>query len=231
MASYYGKNIHISIFGQSHGPAIGVTMDGLPAGIRLDKAQLAAFLARRAPGNSPTATARKEADAPEFLSGLVEDVTCGAPLTAVIHNSNTRSVDYAQLKDLPRPGHADYAAQVKYRGYQDVAGGGHFSGRLTAPLCIAGGICRQILAGMGVTIHAHILSIGPVSDRPFDPMGETGLEKLETMALPTLRQGAAAEMEACVLEAKNALDSVGGVVECMVQGYPAGVGEPMFGGL
>lgn len=171
MASYYGKNLHLAIFGQSHSPAIGVTVDGLPAGERVDLAELQAFLDRRAPGRTATATPRKEADAPKVLCGLVEGVTCGAPLTAIIENTNTRSGDYAHLADQPRPAHADYTAQVKYGGYQDRAGGGHFSGRLTAPLCIAGGICKQILARRGITIAAHIASIAQVSDRPFDPMG------------------------------------------------------------
>ncbi|MBR4870222.1 MAG: chorismate synthase, partial [Oscillospiraceae bacterium] len=150
MSSTYGKNLKITIFGQSHSAAIGVTAEGLPAGFKVDMAQLNAFLARRAPGKSPLATPRKEADAPEFLSGMVGDVLCGAPLTAIIRNTNTRSGDYDNLRDLPRPGHADFTAQMKFGGAQDVAGGGHFSGRLTAPLCIAGGIAKQILAQKGI---------------------------------------------------------------------------------
>ena len=134
MNSSYGDNIRITIFGQSHAPAIGVTVEGLPAGFTIDCAALQAFLDRRAPGRDPTTTARREADAPEFLSGLVGDVTCGAPLTAIIRNSNTRSQDYEELRAVPRPGHADWPAQVRFGGFQDVAGGGHFSGRLTAPL-------------------------------------------------------------------------------------------------
>ena len=156
MSSLYGENLKVSIFGQSHGPAIGMTLDGIPAGLPVDEGALQAFLARRAPGGSNLSTPRKEADRVEFLSGIVDGRTCGAPIAAMIANTNTRSGDYANLKDCPRPGHADYTAQVKYRGYQDSAGGGHFSGRLTAPLCIAGGLCKQWLAEKGVDIRAHI---------------------------------------------------------------------------
>ena len=146
MSSTYGENLHLTIFGQSHSPAIGVTVEGIPAGEKVDLDELQRFLNRRAPGKNAWSTPRKEADAPEILSGLVNGYTCGAPLTAIIRNTNTRSQDYANLAVTPRPGHADYTAEVKYGGYQDRAGGGHFSGRLTAPLCIAGGICLQILA-------------------------------------------------------------------------------------
>lgn len=172
MASYFGKHIHISIFGQSHSEAIGVTVDGLPAGEAVDLAQLQAFLRRRAPGRDATSTPRKEGDVPRILCGLVDGVTCGAPLAAVIENTNTRSKDYDELRDKPRPAHADFTAHIKYGGFQDVRGGGHFSGRLTAPLCIAGGICAQLLARRGITVAAHIRSIAQVEDRPFSPLGE-----------------------------------------------------------
>lgn len=128
-------------------PASGWSWTACPAGEKIDLDELQAFLTRRAPGTGSWSTPRKEADAPEILSGLADGVTCGAPLAAVIRNTNTRSKDYSNLRDVPRPGHADFTAQLKYGGWQDVAGGGHFSGRLTAPLCIAGGICKQILAG------------------------------------------------------------------------------------
>ena len=162
MSSTYGEFLKLSIFGQSHGPAIGMTLDGIPAGLPVDMDALQAFLRRRAPGQGAYSTPRKEADLPEFLAGLVESTTCGAPITAIIHNTNTRSGDYSELKDMPRPGHADYPAQIKYKGYQDVAGGGHFSGRLTAPLCIAGGLCKQWLEAMGIRIAAHIKAIGEI---------------------------------------------------------------------
>ena len=205
MSSSYGDNIRITIFGQSHAPAIGVTIQGLPAGFTIDRAALQAFLDRRAPGRDPTATARREADEPEFLSGLVGDVTCGAPLTAIIRNANTRSQDYEELRAVPRPGHADWPAQVRFGGFQDVAGGGHFSGRLTAPLCIAGGIVLQILARKGVSVLARAERIG----------GETD---------PDRQRGA-------ILAAKTAGDSVGGVIAAEVRGMPVGVGDPIFGGL
>ncbi|MBO7632663.1 MAG: chorismate synthase, partial [Lachnospiraceae bacterium] len=164
MASTYGQNIRVTVFGQSHSPAIGMTMEGIPAGESIDFAELEAFLARRAPGQNAYSTARKEPDRPEFLCGFTENVTCGTPITAIIRNTDTRSQDYANLKTVPRPGHADYTASVKYGGKQDAAGGGHFSGRLTAPLCIAGGICKQLLEKEGIRVIARIASIGGIRD-------------------------------------------------------------------
>lgn len=233
MASYLGNNLRVSIFGQSHSAAIGVTVDGLPAGEKIDLEQLQAFLDRRAPGRDATATSRREADQPKFLCGLVDDVTCGAPLCAVIENTNTRSKDYDKLKDVPRPGHADYTAQIRYGGFQDVRGGGHFSGRLTAPLCIAGGIAIQILKRRGIEIAAHIRSVGSAQDRPFDPMGEKAetLEALRKSAFPVLDPAAEFAMREVIMTAKAEQDSVGGVVECIVTGLPAGLGDPMFGGV
>ena len=233
MASYLGEHIHVSVFGQSHSPAIGVVVDGLPAGERVDMEELGRFLKRRAPGQNATSTPRKEADLPQFLSGLVDDVTCGAPLAALIENTNTRSQDYAQLRDKPRPGHADFTAQVKYGGFQDVAGGGHFSGRLTAPLCIPGGICLQMLKRRGIEVAAHIASIAGEADRPFDPMGESveTLDALKRAPFPVLDEKAGEQMRKVILQAKEEGDSVGGIVECLVTGVPAGLGEPMFGGM
>ena len=233
MSSTYGERFRFTIFGQSHSPAIGVTMEGIPAGFAIDMDRLRAFLSRRAPGNSPTATARKEADLPEFVSGLVGNVTCGTPLTALIRNTNTRSGDYDNLRDCPRPGHADFTAQARYGGFQDVAGGGHFSGRLTAPLCIAGGICLQMLEARGITVAAHIQSIETVEDDRFDPVAVDAaqLRALLQKPFPVLRDSAAGEMEAAILRAKGELDSVGGVIECAAVGLPAGWGDPMFGGL
>lgn len=233
MASYWGKHIHISIFGQSHSAAIGVTVDGLPAGEQIDLEALSLFLKRRAPGNNSFSTPRKEADLPEFLCGMVDHTTCGAPLTAIIHNTNTRSQDYSKLKDCPRPAHADYTAHVKYRGYQDVSGGGHFSGRLTAPLCIAGGICLQILSRYGIEIGAHIASIGSICDTPFSPLGEsnTTFAQLKTTSFPVLCESAGSEMKAMIESARSQKDSVGGVIECMATGLPVGLGNPMFEGL
>ena len=203
MASTYGTNIKISIFGQSHSDGIGVVIDGLPAGVKLDQEKLQAFLDRRAPGRSRYSTPRKEADRPEFLSGLSGGFTCGAPLAAVIRNTNTRSSDYDAMRDVPRPGHADYTAHVKYGGYEDVSGGGHFSGRLTAPLCVAGGIVLQILEEKGISVEASICEIGGSSEDPFGRIEEAGSRG----------------------------DSVGGVIRCTVSGLPPGVGEPMFDGI
>ena len=233
MSSYLGNNLRVSIFGQSHSPAIGVTVDGLPVGEEIDMEKLERFLQRRAPGHTATATDRREGDKPRFLCGLVEGRTCGAPLTAIIENTDVRPRDYDRLKDVPRPGHADYTAQVKYGGFQDVRGGGHFSGRLTAPLCIAGGIALQILARRGVRIAAHICSVAGVEDRPFDPMGERAdtLKALGQAPIPVLDAAAGERMERAILEARAQGDSLGGVVEVMVTGLPAGVGGPLFGGM
>ena len=233
MSSTFGSHLKIAIFGQSHAPAIGVTIDGLPAGMPVDLAELQAFLARRAPGGRAYATPRKEPDAPEILCGVVDGRTCGAPLTAIIRNTNTRSGDYAELRDKPRPSHADYVAEVKYGGFQDVAGGGQVSGRLPAPLCIAGGLCMQFLARQGVTVAAHIASIGAAADRAFDPLGvppET-VAALRAADFPVLDAAAGERMQAAIAAARAEADSVGGVVECIAQGLPVGLGDPMFGGL
>ena len=229
MSSTYGENLKLSIFGQSHGPAIGMTLDGIPAGLPVDIEKLQVFLNRRAPGQNDWSTPRKEEDRPEFLGGILDGFTCGAPIAAVIYNKNTRSGDYADLKDCPRPGHADYTAQVKYGGFQDAAGGGHFSGRLTAPLCIAGGLCKQWLEEMGIRIGAHILAIGGSGDMYFDPM-DPEIESVHP-DFPVIDADAGLSMKNLITEARNAGDSVGGIIECAVTGLPAGLGEPMFGGV
>ena len=229
MSSTYGENLKLSIFGQSHGAAIGMTLDGIPAGLPVDTDALQIFLNRRAPGQNDWSTPRKEADRPEFLSGILDGFTCGAPIAAAIYNKNTRSGDYANLEDCPRPGHADYTAQVKYGGFQDAAGGGHFSGRLTAPLCIAGGLCKQWLEGMGIQIFAHISAIAGIPDTPFDPLAPDR-DSIQP-EFPVINQDAGARMRAVISAAKGDGDSVGGIVECAVTGLPAGVGEPMFGGV
>lgn len=233
MGSYFGKEIHISIFGQSHAECIGVTIDGLPAGEAVEEEALRSFMLRRAPGRSAESTARREADEPHIICGLHNGRTCGAPLTAIIKNGDTRSKDYDKLRDLPRPGHADLTAEIKYRGFQDGRGGGHFSGRLTAPLCIAGGICAQLLARRGIETGAHILSIAGINDRRFNALGETKetLDRVKSAPFPVLDEAAGERMRGAILAAKAEGDSVGGVVECIVTGLPAGVGSPMFGGL
>lgn len=229
MSSTYGENLKLSIFGQSHGPAIGMTLDGIPAGLPVDIEKLQEFLNRRAPGQNDWSSPRKEEDKPEFLGGILDGYTCGAPIAAVIYNHNTRSGDYENLKNCPRPGHADYTAQIKYGGFQDAAGGGHFSGRLTAPLCIAGGLCKQWLEELGIQIGAHILAIGECGDYYFDPM-DPEIESIGE-AFPVLNPEAGIAMREYIAQAKAAADSVGGIIECAVTGLPAGIGEPMFGGV
>ncbi len=229
MSSTYGEIIKLSVFGQSHGPAIGMTLDGIPAGLPVDIAKLQTLLARRAPGQNSYSTPRKEADTPEFLSGIVDGYTCGAPLAAIIRNTNTHSGDYSNLKDCPRPGHADFPAQIKYNGYQDAAGGGHFSGRLTAPLCIAGGLCKQWLETRGIRIGAHISTIAGVADDPLDRVNPD----LSAICgdFPVINPNAGKQMQVAIAAAKADNDSVGGVIECAITGLPAGLGEPMFGGI
>lgn len=230
MSSTYGESLKLSIFGQSHGAAIGMTLDGIPAGLAVDFDKLQAFLNRRAPGQNDWSTPRKEEDRPEFLAGIMDGFTCGAPIAAVIHNKNTRSGDYANLKDCPRPGHADHTAQIKYGGFQDAAGGGHFSGRLTAPLCIAGGLCKQWLEEMGISIVARIASIGGVEDEEtFDPVNPQ-VNSVRS-DFPTLTETGAQRMRKKIAAAKAKGDSVGGIIECAVTGLSAGLGEPMFGGV
>jgi chorismate synthase len=233
MSSQYGTKLRISIFGQSHSPAIGVSVDGLPAGIKIDADELRAFLKRRAPGQSDISTARAEDDEPEILSGLTGGVTCGAPLAIIIRNKDTRSADYRELRDIPRPSHADYAAHVKYGGHQDVAGGGHFSGRLTAPLCAAGGICLQILRGLGIHIGAHILRIGGAEDDSFDPVSISAesFDAIRGNSLPVLKREAEESMRLQIQQARGNGDSVGGVIECAAIGLPAGMGDPIFDGI
>ncbi|MBQ9210083.1 MAG: chorismate synthase [Clostridia bacterium] len=225
MSSSYGENLRLTIFGQSHSAAIGMTLEGLPAGFTYDPAALDQFLARRAPGKNAWSTPRKEADAPEFLSGLVDNTTCGAPLTAIIRNTNARSGDYSLLKTVPRPGHADYPAEVKYGGHQDVAGGGHFSARLTAPLCIAGGLCLQFLAREGIQVRAHIAAIGGIPDEG-DP-----LLSVAEKEFPTLSDAQGEKMKALIAEKRAEGDSIGGLVECVATGLPVGLGDPIFRGM
>ncbi len=225
MSSSYGENIRLTIFGQSHSPAIGMTLEGVPAGEKIDYDKLGSFMARRAPGNNSYSTPRKEADQPEFLSGVFNDYTCGTPISAIIRNSNTRSQDYSELKRVPRPGHADYTAEVKYKGFQDYTGGGHFSGRLTAPLCIAGGICMQILERKGIEVFARIKSIKNVSDN-----GQL-TESLGLKSFPVVDDAQGEKMVALIEEYKAKGDSVGGIIECVVKGLPVGLGDPMFDGM
>lgn len=233
MGSGWGDKVKVSIFGESHGTAIGVVIDGLPSGVKIDMDEVYAQMARRAPGNDRTATPRKESDTPHILSGMLDNVTTGAPLAAVIQNTNTRSKDYGNIMNAPRPGHSDYTAYLRYEGFNDVRGGGHFSGRLTANMVFAGAIIRQILKKKGIDIAAHIYSIGEVCDKPFEPTGISDelisrLNKEKFALVDTSREDA---LRSVVSDAAAKGDSVGGVVECIIQGMPAGVGNPMFGGV
>lgn len=235
MSSSWGNSVRISIFGGSHTGAIGVNIEGLPAGESVDWPEVLAQMARRAPGQDKTATTRKESDEPRVLCGLLDGVTTGAPLCAVIENNNQRSKDYSQLKVLPRPGHADYTAEVKYGGHQDVRGGGHFSGRLTAPLVFAGAVARQILRRRGIMIGSHVLKVAgaKVNDRPFDPVGVSPelLDRLSGEYFPVIDPAARESMRRSIEEARLSLDSVGGIVECAVLGMPVGAGDPIFDGV
>ena len=228
-----GDRIRMTIFGQSHSQGIGVVLDGLPAGEQVDLEAVQAFLDRRAPGRAAYATTRKEADQPQILSGLVDGHTCGAPLAMVIVNGDARSKDYSELRRKPRPMHADYPAWVKTGGARDIRGGGEYSGRLTAPLCFAGAVCMQLLERRGVTIGAHIASIGGVQDTPFDPVdisAET-LRAVSARPFPVVREEAGAAMRDAVERARMAQDSVGGVIECAAVGLQPGLGGPMFDGV
>lgn len=225
-----GKNIQVSVFGQSHSKAIGAVIDGLPAGFSVDEEKVNAFMARRAPGRAKFSTSRKEADSPVVLSGLLDGVTCGAPLGVMIENTNTRSQDYDNLRRTPRPAHSDYAAAVRYNGFNDIAGGGHFSGRLTAPLCYAGAICLQILEEKGVSVRAHIASVAGIEDTPFDKV-HVQTNDVAAKPFPVLSDEQGEKMQAAIEEARMNCDSVGGVIECAVVGLPAGIGDPMFDGV
>ncbi|MDO4315198.1 MAG: chorismate synthase [Oscillospiraceae bacterium] len=232
MSSEFGHLLKVSVFGQSHGRAIGVNIDGLPAGETIDLDELNAFLDRRKTGKNALSTARKESDIPVFLSGLENGVTCGFPLCAVIENSDQHSSDYSELLDKPRPSHADYTARVKWGGHADMRGGGHFSGRLTAPLCVAGGIAKQILARRGVYVGAHLAAVGTEDDAPF-PLRPTKelFDSIAAKPFPVLDDRAGERMQALILDARQNLDSVGGIIECAAIGLPAGLGDPMFDGI
>ncbi|MDD3243580.1 MAG: chorismate synthase [Eubacteriales bacterium] len=232
MSFSFGQRYRVTLFGQSHGPSVGVVIDGLPAGETVDPETLNAFLQRRAPGGR-YATQRRETDIPEILSGLVDGKSCGAPITVVFHNGDTNSGDYASFSSVPRPSHADYPALVKYGDAHDIRGGGYFSARLTAALCFAGGVALQALARRGVAVGAHLCRVGAAEDLPFDPVNLTAETLLAPgrAAFPTLDARAADAMRAEIERARMDCDSVGGAVECASVGLPVGLGEPVFGGV
>ena len=231
MRANFGEHFRLTIFGESHGPAIGMVVDGIPAGFPIDEDAIARDMARRAPGRDPTATARREADAVRIVSGVLDGHATGAPLCGIIENTNTRSGDYTQLQTKMRPGHADYAGRIKYGGFNDPRGGGHFSGRLTAPLVFAGSIARQLLAAQGIEIAAHIAAIGGVQDARLDPVHVDAhmLRALRDRRFPLLDPAQEVPMREAVEAARMRQDSVGGVIECAAVGVRAGIGSPYFG--
>lgn len=231
MSGIWGNNLEISIFGESHGRAIGVTINGLPAGFEVNMEEVLVEMARRAPGQNELTTPRKEKDEPDIVSGLLDGRTTGAPLTALIWNTNTRSKDYSQMKRLMRPGQADYPGKVRYDGYNDYRGSGHFSGRITAPLVFAGAIAQQWLRKRGVVIGSHVQSIGHVEDDRFDSQEEVTFEQVDQMKrvqLPVFDETKREEMRQVIVDAKEDQDSVGGIVETFVLGIDAGYGNPFF---
>ena len=221
MSSSFGTIVKVSVFGQSHSEAIGAVVDGLPSGEAIDMERVCAFMRRRAPGNAAHATKRREPDEPKVLSGFVNGKTCGAPLMALIENTDQRSVDYDALKNLPRPGHADFTARVKYGDSADLRGGGHFSGRLTAPICFA--VAKQILERRGIVVRARIYEIGGILDA-----FEGDFAAVEAKEFPVFDDRAGVMMREAVERARLDGDSVGGVIECVAEGLPAGLGEPMM---
>lgn len=233
VSSSFGKNLKITIFGGSHEPNIGVTIHGLPEGIVIDFDRMKNFLSRRAPGNSVFATPRKEADTPLVQSGLVDGKTTLEPLTLTIENTNTRSGDYATLRDIPRPAHADYTASIKYGSSVNMAGGGPFSARMTAPLCMAGAIALQLLEDWGISIGAHIYSIGHVKDTPFDPVrvSESQFTPLRESSFPVVDEAKGYLMGDLIQRAMAEGDSMGGIIECCAIGVPVGIGGPMYDGI
>ena len=230
MSAMWGNNIKISIFGESHGNAIGINIDGLPSGFEIDMEKVKFEMTRRAPGRSSLSTARSEEDLPEILSGYFQGKTTGTPLCAIIRNKDTRSKDYSKLKDFMRPSHADYSGNIRYLGFNDYRGGGHFSGRITAPLVFAGAICKQILESRGIVIGSHISSIKDVEDKKFNYTNilKDSLLSLKNKELPLLNEELEEKIRHTITQAKYEGDSVGGIIECAVVGIEAGVGNPFF---
>ena len=231
--STYGERIKLTVFGESHGEAIGAVLSGVPAGYKIDMDKVLVQMARRAPGKDKTATPRLEKDFPEVKSGILNGVTSGAPIACVIENTNTKSKDYSNLLDTPRPSHSDYTAYVKYGGNNDSRGGGHFSGRLTAPIVFAGAVLRQILEEKGIKIAAHISSVADVNDKPFNPLeiDDELISELNNSAFPLIDKSKEKDIREVVENARMNLDSVGGTIECAVVGMPEGIGGPLFEGI
>lgn len=233
MASIWNNRISISIFGESHGPAIGVVMDHIPPGEYIDTERLSQFMTRRAPKSDGTTTMRKEKDFTQIMSGLINDRTTGTPLCAFIQNTDQHSKDYSNLNKLPRPGHADYTGALRYRGFNDIRGGGHFSGRLTAPLCFAGAVCGQILERRGVYVGAHIAQIHGIHDDAFDhvKVSKDDILAVRHKNFPVICNEQGRKMQEDILAASKGGESLGGVIECAAVNVPAGIGSPIFDGL
>lgn len=225
----WGEKLKISIFGESHGEGIGIVIDGIPAGIELDMEEIARQMRRRAPGRNAVSTSRFEPDEVKILSGFFHGRTTGTPLAGVILNTNTRSKDYTP--ELLRPGHADFTGFAKYGASHDYRGGGHFSGRVTAPLVFAGAVAMQILAKQDITVGSHILQIGKIRDQAFDPvkLDADTLRRLGRLEFPVLEEETRERMQQCIIEKKREKDSVGGILECGVVGLKTGIGSPFFG--
>lgn len=226
----WGKNLKISIFGESHGAEIGVVIDGLEPGFEIDLDEVERQMDRRKPGKNRLSTARKEDDKANIVSGFFEGKTTGTPLCANIKNKDRKSADYTQIRDNFRPGHADYTGFVRYKGFNDYRGGGHFSGRLTAPIVFAGAICRQILEKKGIKITSHIKAIKNIEDSSFDytNIDEKLIKRLSYSDFPLIDESLEDSMKNEILKAREILDSVGGKIECAVVGIDAGIGSPIF---
>jgi chorismate synthase len=233
MSSTWKNNISFTVFGESHGPAIGVCMDNVPPGESIDVDKIYKFMARRAPKKDGTTTMRSEKDIPQIISGYHNGKTTGTPLVAMIANSDQHSQDYSNISKLARPGHADYTGALRYRGFNDVRGGGHFSGRLTAPLCFAGAVAQQILEKRGIYIGAHISEIHGITDKSFDPINTSRQDiiDLKEKDFPVIIDVQGNEMKKEILNARENQDSVGGIIECIAINVPAGIGSPIFDGL
>lgn len=233
MSYSFGKNFKVTLFGQSHSEDLGIVIDGISAGYKINKDLIRKNLERRRPGKNKFSTARKEDDDFKIVSGEVEGITCGAQLCALIENKDQRSKDYDNLKDRPRPSHADYPAYVKFKGFNDIRGGGQFSGRMTAPIVIAGSIAEDLLLKRGIKIYSRIKSIGQASDIDINlnKIGEEKLCDLKNEDFPVFDNEAREKMQEEILKAKEDGDSIGGIVETFVLNMPAGIGEPFFDSL
>lgn len=230
MSGAWGKQLELSIFGESHGKAIGIVINGLPCGFRVDFEEINREMQRRVPGKDIFSTARCEEDLPQIISGLFNGKTTGTPLCCMIENKDNHSKDYSLMEHIMRPGHGDYPGFIRYEGANDYRGGGHFSGRLTAPLVFCGALCKQILKEEGIYIGAHIKQIGRVKEAFFqsDLITQEILKSLSNQAFPMLEPTKATLMQKEILSAKEDGDSVGGVIECAAIGLPAGIGDPFF---